>query len=721
MRLRKDTAANVICCSIWEGLYLPKIWASVSIVKVSMVASPSSVDKEIADAGMSGRPHVVILGAGASLAAFPNGDRNGRRLPLMNNLVDVLDLESLLASRTINYDATDFEAIYADLCESPDSSALQQSIEQRVYEYFRALEIPDEPTLYDHLVLSLRGKDLIASFNWDPLLFQACARNYLKMELPKISFLHGNVTIGYCKKDKKAGSVPGTCKKCHKPFKRTPLLYPIKKKDYGNDPFIAATWRDLRRWLKGAFMVTIFGYSGPASDVEALKIMKQAWGKANTRELEQIEIIDIKEEDELRLTWSDFIHTHHYQTCTDFYDSWIARHPRRTCEAMWNQNMEIEFLDDNKIPVGLSSEELWNWFEPLGKAELENHRIDQLSGKITLQSRRTSAKSDTNNANTDMKKLPHLVIAADWGSKKKKRSMVQAELGEDHCYHVLCPKPVGEIKTFIDRIQERLPEGRTALMGFDFPIGLPREYAEKAGLKSWREALRDFGGEGWENFYEVSDNPSPRQPFYPKTLKGSSRTVLAESLGFNNLDELLRVCERKTSTRPKAECLFFTLGPKQVGRGAMEGWKNVFAPLIEKESVKFWPFDGSLDELLNKPGIVIAEIYPREAYSHLGINIGPGTGLAKTRREDRKKVRDRFFDAADGQHIALSKEARSCIRSGFDSDDDFDAMVGLLSMLKIVTGEIEDGLPNDDPLVRTIEGWILGQRPQGTSARHLDR
>jgi hypothetical protein len=32
-------------------------------------------------------PHVVLLGAGASLAAFPNGDANGNKLPLMNDLI----------------------------------------------------------------------------------------------------------------------------------------------------------------------------------------------------------------------------------------------------------------------------------------------------------------------------------------------------------------------------------------------------------------------------------------------------------------------------------------------------------------------------------------------------------------------------------------------------------------------------------------------------------
>ncbi len=50
-----------------------------------------SVEDEIKDVKF-GRPHVVILGAGASLAAFPNGDANGISLPLMYNFIKKLGL-----------------------------------------------------------------------------------------------------------------------------------------------------------------------------------------------------------------------------------------------------------------------------------------------------------------------------------------------------------------------------------------------------------------------------------------------------------------------------------------------------------------------------------------------------------------------------------------------------------------------------------------------------
>jgi len=43
------------------------------------------------------RPHVLILGAGASIAALPNGDKHGRWLPSMDNFVEILDLSGLLS------------------------------------------------------------------------------------------------------------------------------------------------------------------------------------------------------------------------------------------------------------------------------------------------------------------------------------------------------------------------------------------------------------------------------------------------------------------------------------------------------------------------------------------------------------------------------------------------------------------------------------------------
>jgi len=65
------------------------------------------------------------------------------------------------------------------------------------------------------------------------------------------------------------------------------------------------------------------------------------------------------------------MHTHHYSVYHDFYESWIANHPRRTGEAYFSQNFEAKFIDNNPIPRTLDFPELWEWFAQFKKAEDE--------------------------------------------------------------------------------------------------------------------------------------------------------------------------------------------------------------------------------------------------------------------------------------------------------------------------------------------------------------
>ena len=69
-------------------------------------------------------PTVLVLGAGASLAACGNGDKNGRRLPLMRNLVEVTDLDSLLARHGASGGGDDFEALFQKISEDPKKTEL---------------------------------------------------------------------------------------------------------------------------------------------------------------------------------------------------------------------------------------------------------------------------------------------------------------------------------------------------------------------------------------------------------------------------------------------------------------------------------------------------------------------------------------------------------------------------------------------------------------------
>jgi len=306
-------------------------------------------------------PHVVILGAGASRATCPKGDKNGRILPLMIDIIQILKLESL---ESLGIDLKlNFEIIFSQLYRDEKLRDVREKIEKRIYEYFDKIEMISSPTIYDHLLLSLRKKDVVATFNWDPLLVQASWKNR-NFDLPNLLFLHGNVGVGYCKDHFQTGLKGFSCT-CGKKFEPTPLLYPITEKEYYLDGFLRSQWKTLQNYIKSAFWITIFGYSAPKYDTGAIDLMKLAWGQAKERKMEQIEIIDIKNEEELRETWNSFIYSHHWEIHNDFFDSWMANHPRRTGEAYYNQYLNAKFIDNHPIPRNLSFKELREWFKPL--------------------------------------------------------------------------------------------------------------------------------------------------------------------------------------------------------------------------------------------------------------------------------------------------------------------------------------------------------------------
>lgn len=130
------------------------------------------------------------------------------------NFVEVLNLSEMLDKAGVDFEWRNFEETYDQLYKDEKYSGIRQDLEEAVYDFFNSLKLPDHPTIYDHLVLSLRDKDVIATFNWDPFLTQAYRRNVRGFKLPRLQFLHGNVTIGYCGKDKVMGVNGNACSRC---------------------------------------------------------------------------------------------------------------------------------------------------------------------------------------------------------------------------------------------------------------------------------------------------------------------------------------------------------------------------------------------------------------------------------------------------------------------------------------------------------------------------
>lgn len=303
---------------------------------------------------------------------------------------------------------------------------------------------------------------------------------------------------------------------------------------------------------------------------------------------------------------------------------------------------------------------------------------------------------------------PELIVAADWSANAPGRRLARGYHVASGRYVVCPPEPVGEPRTLVKRLLASLPPTATLLVGFDFPIGLPKDYATLAGVTSFREALGLFGRGRWKSFFEVTDRPSRFQPFGPKSNRkgGLRREQLAAALGLEGTKQLYRLCDGDTKARPRAEALFFTRFAKQVGRAAISGWQDVLAPDIG--GLRVWPFDGGLDVLIARPGVVVSEIYPAEALRHLCVSLSRNAGPGKKRRSSRRELWLQVAQPLRAEAIELTSAAREHLESGCASSDDFDAVIGLLSMVLVVQGRRSSGVP-DEAAVRSVEGWILGQ------------
>lgn len=326
-----------------------------------------------------GGGHVVILGAGASIAStFRNEELNGKKLPSMDNFIEIVGLEDLIETVPAELRDNNFEKLYGKLHNADANSEILKEIENRIQKYFGDMKLPEGPTIYDYMILALRGKDLIATFNWDPFLYQAWVRNgKFTKDLPHLSFLHGNVAIGYSIEDKRCGPVGYQMRVDGGVFEPTKLLYPVEQKNYTDDEFINTEWDRVKYWLskdRGTVRATIFGYGAPVSDVEAVSLLNGAWGTPDERDMEQFEVIDITPEDILRNRWDSFIHTHHYDITDDYFGSSLANNPRRTSESYFSHYKPMTpseaFRRNNPVPQDFRTlEELWDWHRPLIEAE----------------------------------------------------------------------------------------------------------------------------------------------------------------------------------------------------------------------------------------------------------------------------------------------------------------------------------------------------------------
>lgn len=273
---------------------------------------------------------------------------------------------------------------------------------------------------------------------------------------------------------------------------------------------------------------------------------------------------------------------------------------------------------------------------------------------------------------------------------------------------VSAPVRVGDLRGWTDR----LASGGAVALGVDFPLGLPRAYAQR------HVTAADFPGflrgiKGHPGFFEVCatlDDIGPMRPFYPaRGIAGMTRLSHAKALELGAASGLSRTCDRATASRPAGAPLFWTLGANQTGKAAITAWRDWLLPAFAgPRPPRLWPFEGGLHDLLQGDAVVVAETYPAEAMRQRSLRMGG----SKRRQADRAALAPALHAALAEAGAKAETAMAAMIDDGFGADaageDRFDSLLGLLCLLAVLDGRQPDFIP-DDPWICRWEGWVLGQ------------
>jgi hypothetical protein len=296
---------------------------------------------------------------------------------------------------------------------------------------------------------------------------------------------------------------------------------------------------------------------------------------------------------------------------------------------------------------------------------------------------------------------------ADWSLDARKR-WVSIARRQGRQWQASAPRLVGDPATLAAHL---IAEGGTAALGLDLPLGVPRGFAALRPEQGFPTFLAGLVGN--TDFFAVSptlETVSPARPFYPtRGIKGMTRLAHAAALGLPDAAGLSRLCDRATAERPAGAPVFWTLGANQSGKAAISAWRDWLAPALAAGApFRLWPFAGALHELLRPGQLAIAEVYPAEALRHLGLKLAG----SKRAEAPRRAIAPALRDAMAALNVSPDAALTHAITSGFGTDpageDRFDSLIGLLGLIGVIDGKRPDFIP-PDPMIRTWEGWVLGQ------------
>lgn len=329
---------------------------------------------------------------------------------------------------------------------------------------------------------------------------------------------------------------------------------------------------------------------------------------------------------------------------------------------------------------------------------------------------------------------PTRIVHCDWSVHPRKRWSVDARAQAGDGYIIGSPVPLrssgGDAECWTRAwasklVEDALSEKSSTWVGFDFPIGIPATAAQSAGIYSLRTLLQQSSHSAAEFFKPTSQlaEVSPGRPFFPSgAARGcglKARWRNAAGLGLE--ESHLRACDRIS----RGESVFWLLGGRQVGRGALMGWQTVMQIFVDAErnplrekAVGFWPFDD--ERALSESSLVVFESYPRIAtdivlsrYRNRGRSL---QRFSKRNAVHRRAIAPEILRWISELNSVMPHETRALIEAGFgpreDDEDKFDALVGLLLMIAVANKHHPMGPDSFSDAEKRIEGWMIGlERP----------
>ena len=95
------------------------------------------------------------------------------------------------------------------------------------------------------------------------------------------------------------------------------------------------------------------------------------WGDPEDNKARRIQLINTADPDSLRDQWGAFFYSHYCDVYKDFRQSFLARHPRRSGEAFFDQYLEAIPVEDVPFPDLGPLADLHEWFRPYLTAEAD--------------------------------------------------------------------------------------------------------------------------------------------------------------------------------------------------------------------------------------------------------------------------------------------------------------------------------------------------------------